>query len=96
MALSRLRFHNILVREMDAPSPAATELAEDVDEGIAAATGDLVTKGDMTAEMNQLRLEMQLMFRDEINRLLKWGVGSGVAIGSAVIGLLVALVLRGG
>ena len=96
MALNRLRFHNILVREMDAPSPAASELAEVVDEGIAAATGDLVTKRNMTTEMNQPRLEMQLMFRDEINRLLKWGVGSGVAIGSAVISLLVALVLQGG
>ena len=96
MALNRLRFHNILVREMNAPSPAASKLAEVVDEGIAAATGDLVTKRNMTTEMNQLRLEMQLMFRDEIDRLLKWGVGSGVAIGSAVIGLLVALVLQGG
>ena len=81
---------------MDAPSPAASELAEVVDEGIAAATGDLVAKQDMTAEMNQLRLEMQLMLRNEIDRLLKWGVGSGVAIGSAVISLLVALVLQGG
>ena len=96
MALNRLRFHNILVREMDAPSPAATELAEVVDEGIADATDDLATKRDMTTAIDQLRIEMQLMFHEEINRQLKWMIGAGITIGGAIIGLLVALVMRGG
>ena len=69
MALNRLRFHNILVREMDAPSPAATELAEVVDEGITSSTRDHATKQDVRSAV----LEMQVMVHEEINRLLKWG-----------------------
>ena len=85
MALDRLRFHNILVREMDAPSPAATELAEVVDEGIRSSTSDHATKQDVEHAIDMA-----------INRLLKWMVGAGVIIGGAIIGLLVALVMRGG
>ena len=85
MALDRLRFHNILVREMDAPSPAATELAEVVDEGIRSSTSDHATKQDVEHAIDMA-----------INRLLKWMVGAGVIIGGAIIGLLVALFIRGG
>ena len=92
MALNRLRFHNILVREMDAPSPAASELAEVVDEGIASSTSDQATKQDVRSAV----LEMQVMFHEEVNRLLKWVVGAGLTVGAAIIGLLVALVMRGG
>ena len=34
MALDRLRLHNILVQDMDAPTGAATEVAAVIDEGI--------------------------------------------------------------
>ena len=85
MALDRLRFHNILVREMDAPSPAATELAEVADEGIRSSTSDHATKQDVEHAIDMA-----------INRLLKWMIGAGITIGGAIIGLLVALVMRGG
>ena len=85
MAFDRLRFHNILVRGMNAPSTAATELAEIVDEGITTATDGLATKRDVEHAISK-----------EVNRLLRWLVATGVTIGGAIIALLVALILRGG
>ncbi len=88
MALNRLRFHNILVQEMDAPSEAATELAEVVDEGIEQSKNDLATKHDL----DLLRLEIIRQF----NNHLRWLLAAGISIGGAIIGLLIALIIRGG
>ena len=87
MALNRLRFHNILVQDMDAPSEAATELAEVVDEGIEESKRELATKHDL----NLLQPEIIRQF----NSHLRWLLTAGVTIGGAIIGLLVALIIRG-
>ena len=84
MALGRLRFHNILVREMDAPSVAATELAEIVDEGIESSTAGLATRQDV-----------ELVIERQVNRLLRWMIGIGAVIGGAIIGLLITLIVQG-
>ena len=84
MALDRLRFHNILVHEMDAPSETATELAEVVDDGIKRATNDLATKRDV-----------EHAIANEVNRLLRWMVAIGATIGGTIIALLIALIVRG-
>lgn len=88
MALNRLRFHNILVQDMDAPSEAATELAEVVDEGIEQSKDGLATKHDI----DLLRLEIIGQF----NSHLRWLLAAGISIGGAIIGLLIALIIRGG
>ena len=85
MALDKLRFHNILVRGMGAPSESATDLAETVDSGITDATRDHATKQDVEHYIDKA-----------INRLLRWMIGGGIAIGGSIIGLLIALVMRGG
>ncbi len=84
MALDRLRFHNILVREMDAPSATATELAEVVDDGIERATNDLATRRDVEHAIT-----------NEVNRLLRWMVAIGATIGGTIIALLIALIAQG-
>ena len=84
MALDRLRFHNVLVREMDAPSVVATELAEVVDEGIEESTAGLATRQDV-----------ELVIERQVNRLLRWMIGIGAVIGGAIIGLLITLIVRG-
>ena len=87
MALNRLRFHNILVQDMGAPSEAATELAEVVDE----ATDGLATKSDL----EQLRLELIAEVQSRFNSHLRWIMvmwGSTIA---AIVALAVAVILRG-
>ena len=88
MALDRLRFHNILVQEMGAPSAAASELADAIDSGFS----DVATKQDLLV----LRLELQNAFKDEMNRLLRWLIAGAFTIGGAIIALLIALIVRGG
>ena len=92
MALDRLRFHNILVRDMDVLSETATELADVVDEGIVDSTRDLATRHDLDV----LRLDLLHAFKDEMNRLLRWLMVAGISIGGAIIALLIALIIRGG
>ena len=87
MALNRLRFHNILVQDMGAPSEAATELAEVVDE----AADGLATKSDL----EQLRLELIAEMQSRFNSHLRWIMvmwGSTIA---AIVALAVAVILRG-
>ena len=69
---------------MDAPSVAATELAELVDEGIEASTAGLATRQDV-----------ELVIERQVNRLLRWMIGIGAVIGGAIIGLLITLIVRG-
>ena len=69
---------------MDAPSVAATELAELVDEGIEASTAGLATRQDV-----------ELVIDRQVNRLLRWMIGIGAVIGGAIIGLLITLIVRG-
>lgn len=91
MALDRLRFHNILVQEMDAPSDAATELAEVVDESMS----DLVTKQDLKVGLEQLRLEVLAEMQSRFNSHLRWVMtmwGSAIA---AIVALAVAIIVRG-
>ena len=88
MALDRLRFHNILVQEMGAPSEAAADLAAAIDDGFS----DVATKQDVLV----LRLELQNAFKDEMNRLLRWLIAGGFTIGGVIIALLIALIVRGG
>ncbi|MCY3923009.1 MAG: hypothetical protein OXG27_11520 [Chloroflexi bacterium] len=95
MALDKLRFHNILVGEMGAPSEAATELADVVGLGIDEATEGLATKQDLQAGLWELRLELLHAFKDEMNRLLRWMMAAGITIGGAIIALLIALIVRG-
>ena len=98
MAINRLRFHNILVQDMGAPSRSATELAELVDEGIEASTDTLVTEHAFREEMSSFRVEMASFRAEmmaEINRLLKWLMVAGVTIGGSIIALLIALLVRG-
>ncbi len=91
MALDKMRFHNILVREMDAPSEAATELAKVVDEGITESTSKLATKTDLEV----LRIEMLAEMQAKFNSHLRWIMvmwGSTIA---AIVALAVAVILRG-
>ena len=88
MALNRLRFHNILVRDMDAPSEAATELAELVDEGIEESKDGLATKQDL----DLLRLEIAKHF----NSQLRWMIAMWGSVIVALIALIIATILNGG
>ena len=97
MALNRLRFHNILVQDMDAPSVAATELAETVDEGITDATDNLATQRDIALAEARLREDIAKLnagMHEEINRLLRWLIGLGVVLGAGLIGLIAALIAK--
>jgi hypothetical protein len=85
MALNRLRLHNILVQDMNAPSEAATEVAEVIDEGIQQSTDGLATRQDVEHAITR-----------EVNRLLRWLMAAGITIGGAIIALLIALIVRGG
>lgn len=89
MALDRLRFHNILVQEMSAPTATAERLAE----VIAQATDEAVTDEQFQTRMDLTEARLLADHRAEINRLLKWMVGLGIAVGGgliAVLGMLVA------
>ncbi|MYA01574.1 MAG: hypothetical protein F4038_07190 [Chloroflexi bacterium] len=89
MALDRLRFHSILVQEMSAP----TETAERLAEVVAQATDEAVTDEQFQTRMDLTEARLLADHRAEINRLLKWMVGLGVAVGGgliAVMGMLVA------
>ena len=92
MALNRLRFHNILVQDMDAPSVAATELAETVDEGITDATSGLATKQDLEHQRLELTAEMQRMLHTQ----LRWIIAMWGSVLAAIIGLMIVVILRGG
>ena len=92
MALDRLRFHNIPVSDTDTPSQVATELAEVIDEGIEDARGDLATRQDLEI----LRLDLMHTIKDEISRLPRWSMVTGISLGGAIIALLIALIVRGG
>ena len=85
MALNRLRLHNVLVQDMDAPSEAATEVAEVIDEGIQQSTDGLATKRDVEHAITK-----------EVNRLLRWLMAAGITLGGAIIALLITLIVRGG
>ena len=91
MALDKMRFHNIMVREMDAPSEATTELADVVDEGIRRSTSELATHSDLEALRIGLLAEMQSMF----NSHLRWIMVMWGSTFAAIVGLAVAIILRG-
>ena len=82
MALSRFRF--ILAREMGAPSEAAEELANVV----ADASDNLVTKHEHAAS--------EARIREQIWRATVVVIGVVGALGATIIGLLIALLARGG
>ena len=85
MALDRLRLHSILVQDMNAPTGAATEIAEVIDEGIKEPTDGLATK-----------LDVEHAITREVNRLLRWLMAAGITLGGATIALLMTLIVRGG
>ncbi len=91
MALNRLRFHNILVKEMDAPSDAATELAEVVDEGIEDGREELGTKRDL--EILRLRLSTEIQTR--FNSQLRWIMVMWGSTLAAIVALAAAVIARG-
>ena len=91
MALDKIRFHNILVREMDAPSEATTELAEVIDEGIAESTSKLATQTDLEVLRIGMLAEMQAMF----NSHLRWVMAMWGSTIAAIVALAVAVILRG-
>ena len=84
MALDRLRFHNILVRDLGAPSEAAEELANVV----ADASDNLVTKHKHEASEARVR---EQIWRATLVVITVMG-----ALGATIIGLLIALLTRGG
>ena len=84
MALGKLRFRNILVRDMDAPTEAAEELANVV----ADASDDLVTKPEHAAS--------EARIREQIWRATVVVIGVMGALGATIIALLIALLTRGG
>ena len=84
MTLNRLRFHNILVREMGAPSEAAEELANVV----ADASDNLVTKHEHAAAEARIR---EQIWRATLVVITVMG-----ALGATIIGLLIALLTRDG
>lgn len=89
MALDRPRFHNILVQEMGIPS----EPAERSTEVVGNATDEAVTDERFQNRMDLNEARLRADFRAEMNRMLKWMVGLGFAVGGgliAVLGMLVA------
>ena len=90
MALDRIRFHNILVQEMDAPSDSATKLADLVDQGIAEGTDGLLTESAFREEMARFRAE----YMEQMNRHLRWLLTTGIALGTAMLALLALIVTR--
>ena len=87
MALNRLRFHNILVREMGAPSEAAEELAEVV----AGATSDLATRDELDTRLAAWEARTrELVWRAVVVIITVLG-----ALGATIIALLIALLSRG-
>ena len=91
MALNRLRFHNILVQDMEAPSAAATELAELVDEAVGDGKDNLATKPDL----DRLRLELLAEMQSRFNSHLRWVMAMWGSTIAAIIALAVAIILRG-
>jgi len=93
MALNRLRFHNILVKDMDQPSEAAEELAEVVDEGMGDRT--LKSESDHRFELAQADLRVALAQMNE--RITRFQLAMLTALGAVsaiIIGLLIALLAR--
>jgi hypothetical protein len=95
MALNRLRFHNILVREMDAPSDAATELAEVVDEGIGDSTNALVTQQDFNFGLEVLRRELLNEIQGRFNSHLRMMIFMWASTMAAIIALAAAIIAGG-
>jgi len=93
MALNRLRFHNILVKDMGQPSEAAEELAEVVDEGMR----EHALRIETDQKFELLIAEMRVM-RAEINeRITRMQLALLTALGVAtatIVGLLIALLAR--
>ena len=87
MALNKLAFHNVLVRDMDMPSEAAEELADIVDE----ATDDLATKEDLAAMEARLRLDFQM----QIQSLTRWMIGMWGSVIAALVALTIAVLIKG-
>ena len=92
MALNRLRFHNILVQDMGVES----EIAERLTDVVTEATEGIVTNQHLSRELELVELRIIAEFRGEITRLLKWLLAGALTIGGAIIGLLIALIARGG
>ncbi len=90
MALDRLRFHNILVQEMDVPTDSATMLADVVDQGIQEGADGLLTEQSFREEMARFRAE----YMEELNRHLRWLLTTGIALGTAMLALLALIVTR--
>ncbi len=91
MALDRLRFHNILVQEMDAPSDSAATLAEVVDDGITEGVSNLATKKDLEV----LRLTFLAEMQSRFNSHLRWVIAMWGSAIAAIVALAVAIILRG-
>jgi len=82
MPLDKLRFHNILVGQMNAPSTAAEELA---------AVVDAVTDG-LATQQQIVNLEVRL--REQLWRVAVVVIGVLGAIGAAIIALLIAILAQ--
>ncbi len=100
MALDKLRFHNIMVRDMDQPFEAAEELAEVIDEGMQ----DRAEQRDtdhrfslMLAEVRAIRADMRAMQAEIYERITRMQLALVAAIGlvgATSIALLIALLAR--
>lgn len=86
MALKKMELHNILVSRLRAPSDAAEEICNLIDEQ----TDELVTQRTFREEMATFRAE----YLGEMNRHLKWLLTTGIALGGAMIALLALIVAR--
>lgn len=91
MALNRLRFHNILVQEMDVKSETAERLTDLVDEAVQDGKDDLGTKTDL----ERLRLELLAEMQSRFNSHLRWVMAMWGSTIAAIVALAVAIILRG-
>ena len=86
MALRKMELHNVLVNRLGAPTDAAEEIANLVEEQ----TDGLVTEQAFREEMKQFRIE----YLAEMNRHLRWLLTAGITLGAAMIGLLAFIATR--
>ncbi len=91
MALNRLRFHNILVQEMDVRSETAERLTDLVDEAVQDGKDDLGTKTDL----ERLRLELLAEMQSRFNSHLRWVMAMWGSTIAAIVALAVAIIVRG-
>ena len=92
MALRKMELHNLLTGRLGAPSDAAEEVCNLIEQQ----TDGLVTETTFRNEMEAFRLELLNEIQARLNSHLRWMITMWGSVIAAIVALAVAIIVRGG